>query len=323
MMSRRGTSRRRFMPYRYAKDALRLRLLTWRVDGAEGRGRVDRRGQTLHLEDLPWEEAALELEISGDMALRQVVPNADTADLEVWLVLRCPATRLRKGQPAQQAKKKWRSTVRVRREDLRGGVTVTPLAIRTSRGTDHRYAVQPGARVADGASWTVRLDEPPLPREGYLRIIFKRFSKDQALEHRRQGLYHLEAATDEPLLILNADHKHVAEMLNARGHTGAAARLREVVFDQIARGVWMQLVLKSVEDLATSGDVLWPWQGSVLDRWLPRVYPEVPAAVVQRRAVEDWESGHVSTLVRGLDAALQTQDQVGRKLEKLVGEVMR
>jgi hypothetical protein len=124
---------------------------------------------------------------------------------------------------------------------------------------------------------------------------------------------------ETPELWVNADHERIAAVLDSKGTVGRHARLREVMFDQIAQGVWTQLFLRVARDYVLNEETTYSWHDAVLDLVLRDVFPEVRSAVERRdRLTEAWED--LPVLLTRLDAALQRRSDVSAHLSKLIEE---
>ncbi|MCZ7684025.1 MAG: hypothetical protein M5U28_36740 [Sandaracinaceae bacterium] len=322
-MTRTAASRReRFLPYRYARGGVELRVVACTLDGKTDVAPEDE----AHVLDLEgrWTRAALALAVSvPEATLARVLPSgAPASDLEVAVVLRCPATLLRIGtRVALRRRAAWRrsssrscsTTSRARRSSSR-----TWSAPRAASAPG--YAGQRGARVADSRAWELRVDRPREPKGEHLDVRYRRFSEDATIPARdRKNLYALDLDQPSPILWLNADHERVAAVLDSRGTVGRHARLREAIYDHVAHAVWTQLFLKAAGDYVRNEETTYPWQDAVLDLLLRDVFPEVRRASDRRDELATaWDD--LPSLLARLDAGLQRRNDLALHLTRLVEE---
>lgn len=318
-MTRTAAARReRFLPYRYARSAIDLRVVTCVLDQKD-RIEPDREGHAVDL-DVPWTMATLGLELR--------VPSAALADVldgpgELWIVLRCASTFLRRairidfsGLDAPAA-----SEITIHRDELAGVAELRAYLIRpaASAAPAKGVASERGARVADSRAWDLRIDRAKSPQGEHIDVRYERFSETPGIPKRDQdNLYRLEVE-ETPILWINADHERIRSVLEGRGTVGRHARIRELAFDQIAYSVWSQLFLRAARDYTTNEETSYPWQDAVLDLLLRDVFPEGRTAADRRdRLTDAWRD--LPELLRRLDAALQRKNELAAHLRKLIEE---
>lgn len=322
-MTRTAASRReRFLPYRYARGGVELRVVACTLDGRTDVAPEDE----AHVLDLEgrWTRAALALAVSvPEATLTHVLPTgAPVSELEVAVVLRCPATLLRIGArvalppPGAVAPVELALVL----DDLAGSAELVAYVVRATRGSAPGYAAQRGARVADSRAWELRVDRPREPRGEHLDVRYRRFSEDATIPARdRKNLYALDLDQPSPILWLNADHERVAAVLDSRGTVGRHARLREAIYDHVAHAVWTQLFLKAAGDYVRNEETTYPWQDAVLDLLLRDVFPSVRRASDRRDELATaWDD--LPSLLARLDAGLQRRNDLALHLTRLVEE---
>jgi hypothetical protein len=192
-------------------------------------------------------------------------------------------------------------------EDFRGRVELHPYLVRTKAGPPGiEYASTPNVRLASGQSYEVTIDHvgddaPP-------SIDGEEVSFNEA-DHLPDGskLYHLDFRNHaRPKLWINADNPRVADVLRSEGSVGAEPRMRDVILDEIAYGVWSQLILRTAAGIDTHGNVEYEWQEMVLETFARDLCDEediTEAAHELRELMGDPES--VAVLAGRIDHELQ------------------
>jgi len=314
--------RERFLPFAFARHGLRLAVSELALDGKSLP--LDEH-EVIHLDDESWRELRLVGAVEvGDEALASLPPDErGRADqlAALWLVLRCDRTALRRGVPVGPGGAGTREfELTVPRAEVDGPFEVVPWLVRSRAGAPPPgYAASEGARLASGPRLYVYPHEPA-PRAGdFLEVVYVRFSEDAVLRHQPWRLYQLETHGDTPVLRINADHESIVRVLDARGQTGLDARLREVFYDQISRGVWSLLFTGAVESLDSEGRTHRPWQQGVIRELLPHMFPETPKRERMHELVALREDeSHLSLLAEKCDEALQRRLDAVKHMTRLI-----
>lgn len=322
-MTRLSSARReRFLPYRYARGGVQLTVTSCKLDGDRDVA-PDVADQRLDL-DGPWADATLRVCAGVAAPTFAAIGEGEPPEaFEIALVLRCPATFVRRAVTVELGVVGGtvERSLALRRDDLSGSASLVAYLVR-KRAHTARPALVRGARLAESRAWEVRIDPPREHHGEYLDVRYKKFSEDETLPLRDRGnLYVLDVDQESPILWINADHQRVAGILDSRGVTGRAARLRESFFDHVAYAVWSQLFVKATTDLLASDDdeTTYPWQDVVLDALLGDVFPEVKGGSARRRRLREWHAD-LPELWRRLDAALQRRNDLASHLAKLAEE---
>ncbi len=315
-MSDTSVRREKFLPYAYERTlALEVTACT-RDDGAQ----VALENRTVMLWS-GWQTAEIEFtaRLPATSHARLVPPGERAAPpLAVLVALRCEATRLRRGEVFALVDDACSDVLRVRRDELHGTAELVAWVVRTKSGGRRvaGYASDAGLRVAQAPPWSLEVDRPaPTAGRGF-EVLFKSFAQDAAIPPReRANLYRLDAAQAVPVLWLNADHGEIADLLRAEGTRGARARLRDVAFERIVSAVRLQLILRAAAHL-TAGEAVYPWETTVLDEALARLYPKV--AATDRLARMRDELTDPAELVSRLDDATQAHEHTADALRKAI-----
>lgn len=318
-----GHRQQRFLPYASLRGASLIGEPELVVDGKPREEGIDTDKALVSLDDDDWKVAVLRWPVVvASEELLPVVPDDEAAEppVNVVVLVRCPATRLRRAVMAEGGAVQ----ITIAREDVRDAVHFTPLLMRTTTRDQPTpgFASRAGVRLGQGRAWDLRVD-PKTPKAGqFLDVRYRRFSDDALLAPLGDTLYHLEVDQPEPILWINADHERLVPVLDAKGSTGKQARMREVCFDLITHGVWVQLFVRAADDLTHGGELTYPWQDTALRELLPLVFPEerghtARLDTLQRVLAADGLAG----VMPRLDPALQRKMELSRHLVRLVDEV--
>ncbi|MEM6954544.1 MAG: hypothetical protein AAF411_13175 [Myxococcota bacterium] len=312
--------RERFLPFAFAPKGLRLSLESASVDGEV----IALEGGGVRIEDPRWRTLRLTGSVSVDeQGLNTLTGSERDAPFDAatcWVVVRCAQTYWRRGYALSAPDHRFELCFQ--REDVAGMIELVPWLVRSTVGMGAPgFASAVGARLAGGARLRVVLHEPAERPGSFLDVRYVRFSEDPALRLEPWRLYHLDTLGDAPLLRINRDHESIAEVLDARGQTGMNARLREVFYDQIARGVWAMLFMHSVEGLDDEGFALHRWQNGVIEELLPDLFPAVQKRKRRRAlAAARQDPSHISRLASRCDAALQRRLEIVKHMSRLLQE---
>ncbi|MFW5921280.1 MAG: hypothetical protein ACOCUS_05515 [Polyangiales bacterium] len=326
------TKRERFLPHAYERFGMGLRVRRCTFDGERVVDEIDAERHVVETDEETWDEVAMELEVTTrEQVVAGVFPEHErrAPPAEVWVVVRCPESRLRRGERVGGEPPVGAPVVcelRLRRDELRGSAEIVPFLIR-SRDADRPvpgFAPAAGARLASARGWELRVDRKRETPGKFLAVLFRSFREDDRLRAYASNLYHLDSDVESPILWINADHDKVRPVLEATGTTGKRARLREVFFDQIAHAVWTQLFARAAGHLVEPGELVYEWETSVLHELLPAMYPSVRN-----------HDGRVEMLVRALDGgrgapdvleqldhALQRKNEIATHMTRLVEEAV-
>lgn len=184
------------------------------------------------------------------------------------------------------------------------------------------FARAKGARLAGCRPWELRVDRLRPPTGAYLDIRYASFAEHGPPRFARPAnLYKLECDQENPILWLNLDHDRVCEVLDSVANVGTRARIRDAVFDYVSHNVWSRLFLLAAHDSVDTEDPPYDWEQSVLERFLPVLYPEY--ADHQSRVValsEELQQGDQNQILGRLDTFLQEHLEIARHMTWLVEE---
>lgn len=312
-----GKQRRKrltFLPYPFEPLGLRLAVEVLGVPAE-----VDTHNGTTKLDELTqWEHIDIVASIeAGSDRCRAL---AESGDARLYATLRCRATRWRDAIVLEHADGQWRGTRRVRRHDVRDLLEVSPNLVAAAQlgSNDARR----GQLVAAGRSWLVRLDPHRSRSAGYLQIRFRSFSDSADIDAPGDALFWLDADSAEPILWLNEDHDEAMAVLQAQGTRGAAARVRDIAFDNVSTAVWTELFVRALEGYDAEGEPGHAWHHSVLETLGPDLFPEVPAADIVAKVLAERDYVGTAHLVSKVIVALQLRHDFARHLTRLTQEVV-
>ncbi|HTP27566.1 MAG TPA: hypothetical protein VMK12_18175 [Anaeromyxobacteraceae bacterium] len=280
-----------------------------------------------HLVDLdePWERAtlALRIEVSPDLSAR-VLPPKDKGGLAAVVVLRCDETRLRRGvrlllPPGDGPLE---HQIELTRAELSGTAELSVVVVRavTAESPVRGFATAAGARLAETRPWELRVDRRRTLSGVYLDVRFKDFITDDVVpKEHKQNLYRLEIS-EHPVLWLNSAHASINGILNAKGHVGKRAILREVAYDLMVPVVWIRLFVHAAEQVRRGEETAYGWQEAVLDTAARLLHPKSKKDIDPRERLEA-ELEDLPALLERLDAALQAEYEVAKHLVRIAEEL--
>jgi hypothetical protein len=262
--------------------------------------------------------------------LEAVVPPWELATPPVTLIalVRCEPSRHRRSvvlaATVPAAGLVCRGRVELAREELLGAAELSILLVRDAASPDagQGWATERGARLASARSWEVRVDVGASPRGEYLDVREEDFAKIGPPQFRQpDAVYQLDCEGESVVLWLNSARTRVVGVLHSEGNVGRRARLRDAVFDRIYAAVWMRLFLRAAQDVLRLGEPAWPWQGAVLQKWLPELYPDQPDHEARLDALHLEAADGLHDLLGRLDLAIQAENQAAHLYEMLIEEV--
>lgn len=322
-MSEARTKKERFLPWAWERSGLSFELLDVRLD-EERAAFIDHERRLVALEE-EWRRAKVQLRVSAQARVfEDTLAESDDA-VSVVIAGRCDDTRSRFGVrlPLSRAQAAVETTLELERDQLSGQLELTAHLVRDHDhpGARQGFAARAHARLAGSRPWELRIDRKRTLSGVYLDVRYRSFAADPSMPAAQRGnLWQLELDLEAPILWLNSDHKDVVSVLDAKGHVGARAALRDVAYDLFVPSVWTQLLLRAVTTLKEQGEVGAPWQDAVLDAVARLLFPQVKATDEAREKLEA-SLEDVPALINQLDGALQAEHEPARHLLKLIEEL--
>jgi len=323
------------LPHEYKKEALDFDIESFRLDGASlgERGELDEDDQYLSLVDEGnWETLELEGTVTIDQdTVEEVFPFDEWEETpgRLALVKENPLAMSRDRQiladsPLDGGIHEF--TLCINRDDHRGRMKVKPFLTRTEKGgsSGSKHASKVGARVADGPSWIIRLDERDDGGSLLMPIIEDFSDYDRFPDENHIHYLSLEAPRN-PQLYLNKEHPQVVNVLNNTGATGGPPRLRDVLYDYVEHSVWTQLLMQTARDTSPdTGEPEYSWQEDVLDIFLDDLYPNLGDNEAKIQLAEDVRS-HVDIpdLVQRIERAVHQQYDIPSDTTNLIEEAIQ
>jgi hypothetical protein len=317
------TKTERFLPWAWLKSGFRFEVTGGTLDGNRPAG-IDPERHLLEIDE-PWERAslALRIDVSAELSSR-VLPPKDAGGLAVIVVLRCDETRLRRGVrlalPSGAGPMEHR--LELSRNELSGTAELSAVIVRAKAAAKpvRGFASAAGARLAETRPWELRIDRRRQLSGVYLDIRFKDFVTDEVVpKEHKQNLYRLEIS-EHPILWLNSAHTSIPGVLNAKGHVGKRAVVRDVAFDLLVPVVWMRLFTHAADQLRRGEEAAYEWQDSVLDTAARLLQPKSKKNDDARERLEA-ELEDLPSVLERLDAALQAEHEVGKHLVRLAEDL--
>jgi hypothetical protein len=326
-----ATTLRRFLPYRNEEHGLEARVLQCALDGARRPGTfVDPERRLVTFVGQSFLRAELEISVTVSQAVLAAVlpPQEHSAPpIAVVALVRCDASRYRQSfllPVVGEGEVVCAGRVAVERDALFGAVDLSFLLIRTASSTviASQWAVDAGARLASARPWELRIDAVASPRGEYLDIREEDFAQvgPPRFPHP-EAMYQLECEGETIALWLNSANPKIAGVLHSEGSVGRRARLRDAVFDRIYAAVWFRLFLRAAADRVRRGESSFPWQTTVLQKWLPKLYPDcLDLESQERELTSETAEGDWSSVLSRMDLLMQLENQTAHVYEMLIEE---
>lgn len=320
------------LPHPYRATGLDLTITGCTLDD-EREVEIESESQVIPLTTLAkWQTATITgtIDVLTDV-IKYVFPDdeQDAAPGKLFVAIRCRNTILRDQEiiePDTVTPGEYEFEFDLNRNFIRGGVELQPYLIRASERNpaDGRYAAEAGTKLASDNYWKIEIDESELP-EGLMRPIIENFSEHDGLPSG-DHLHYLDLSeADRPRLYLNGDHGAIINVMGGGGTTGPAARMEDVIYDQIENAVWPQLIIRTATDINEEGETRHNWQDGVLEMFYDKLYDEdidiTEAALNLREDVR--EGDRLVSLTQSIDNAVQTKTEPPEQLVNLLEEGLK
>lgn len=323
------------LPHEYQEEVLEFAVETFRLNGVPlgERGDLHEEDQFLSLVDEGnWGTLELEGSVTVDQdAVEDVFPFDEWEETpgRLALVKENPLALSRDRQiladsPIEGGTHEF--SLRIDRDDHRGRVKIKPFLTRTQKGDSEgsKHASKAGARLADGLSWVIQLDE----REdggSLLMPIIEDFSDYDNFPNENHIHYLSLEAPRNPQLYLNGEHPQVVEVLNNTGATGGPPRLRDVLYDYVEHSVWTQLLMQTARDTSPdTGEPEYGWQEDVLEIFIDDLYPSLEDNEAAIQLAEDVRSYvDIPDLVQRIERTVHQQYDIPSDTTNLIEEAIQ
>jgi len=288
------------LPYAYRDDGIEFELEWYSVDSEKPCSIDLKPGQT-NVQIPPEDEDWQVVEIGGELSLppstvNAVFPERDRSapPARLYIAVRCHETIYRdrvvvSESPARTGAHEF--DLELDRADFRGEVELRPYLVRTEE-SEHggQYSDSKNVRVASGETFTLVVDGQRDDEAAQIDGEEVSFSRAPHLPGGEK-LYHLDFRNEaRPKLWINADYPRITDVLQTNGSVGTEPRMRDVILDQIAYGVWTQLVVRAGTAVGDDGGVEYRWQQTVVESFAREMYDtddRTEAALALRRDVRD------------------------------------
>jgi hypothetical protein len=287
--------------------------------------------------DPPWRKLTLGLTAQLlETELRRITPPGRDPREDVSLVvsIACPSTKYRHGVTlGMKSSGVWAGHVTLRREDIRGVVSLRPMLVLTpgtpEPSTQEGYANRGGSIIGRGGPLQLLMDASALsPMQSIVVTVWEDFSSSENSWRREHSnsLFHLEPYSERPRLFLNARFSELREILNSEAAKGAEAAVRDLTAALIAESVWVQLAVVAARAVTTgeSDDTVGvtgaEWKRQLLENLLPGLYPDEPNAGERlRRVAAELEDGTgAASLISKIGTVVQDMIATHRVIEAAV-----
>ncbi len=284
--------------------------------------------------DPPWRKLTLGLTAKlKERELHRVIPPGRDPQKDVSLVVSvaCPPTKYRHGLTlGAKSSGAWAGHLTVRREDLRGVVSLRPMLVLTPGpsqfSTETGYAHRGGSVIGRGDA--LQFASALSPMQALVVTVWEDFSSSENSWRREHSnsLFHLEPYSDRPRLFLNARYSELREILNSEAAKGGEAAVRDLTAGLIADSVWLQLAVVAASAVTTGesddsvGVTGAEWKRQLLENLLPGLYPDEPSAGERmRRLAADFQEGTgAASLVSRIGTVVQDMIATHRVIEAAV-----
>jgi len=287
--------------------------------------------------DPPWRKLTLGLTAKlPETELHRVIPPGRDPQKDASLVVSivCPPTKYRQGVTlGAKLSGAWAGHVTLRREDLRGVVSLRPMLVLIPGPSqvpiETGYAHRRGSVIGRGDPLQLLVDAPALsPMQTLVVTVWEDFSSSENSWRREHSnsLFHLEPYSDRPRLFLNARYSELREILNSEAAKGGEAAVRDLTAALIADSVWVQLAVVAASAVTTgeSDDSVGvsgaEWKRQLIENLLPGLYPDEPSAGERmRRLASDFQEGTgAASLVSRIGTVVQDMIATHRVIEAAV-----
>lgn len=324
-----------FFPYRTVAD---LRLET-EVDPRLPRGTDG----SLHAFALADDFTAVFTVSLDDPVISTLVPISEQDDppIEVSLRMSSIESRHRGMIPMQKVGSTYESPLHLSSSNFAGTLLVNAVVARTTFAHEPEagLAIDRGSMIAWSEPVPIRFTEQTTPPGKFLDPLWLDFSQseDPWLNQNTDALFVVEPGSELPKLFLNSSfHPDIRTILDSRGTTGRAARVRDAAFAFVAQGGWTSLLSIVLSDVREAVDdasdldasealanVPMEWKRSVFLDWAPELFPDVTPPAEARQYVEALISVDMEELMtKRLSVAIQTRFGGSSKFGSLITELL-
>jgi hypothetical protein len=323
------------LPHTFRREGLEFEIEGFQLDGTTlgERGELDADDRYLSiLEESGWTVLTIEGTVTVDSGIIQdVFPPGEWGEPpgRLALVKTNPLAINRSRQilaeaPIEATEKEF--NIDIYRSEYRGTLTIEPFLTRVEPGRSGatNHATKVGTRLANGAPWTVRLDDPT-DEGGLLMPRIEDFGESDRFPDNQHIHYLSLEEPRNPQLYLNSQHKRVIDILNNEGSVGGPPRLRDVLYGYIEHSVWTQLLLQTARDTdSDTGETEHGWEEDVLDIFLNDLYPDLEDEEAASQLATDVRSvSDLPALMQKIEAAVHQQYDLPDDTTKLVEEAIQ
>lgn len=239
-------------PYRFATEALQIRIASLEIDGDESLGRdcIDSNHNSINLMSLPsdWQQMTINISVlDEEEQLDGCLPDAASLDdVDVWVVARNSRTRIRKSVRLERNGSAWQGGISLGRDDMFLSTGLESFAtLKHDIEPSNGYANSSRERIADSTPWTIYTDTvPPMPG-GAMNSAWLNFAESDRPELRERAdcVWYVDLTdASSPKLLLNEGIPQLKPALSVESKTSKGARVRDALICSILQGVLGELV---------------------------------------------------------------------------------
>lgn len=326
-----------FYPYRYAAEALEISEASLDIDNVTGAGNefINNEHHSIILTsyEKDWDELKLKVMITDpNQQIDQTLYKGVTKEnIQVWLVVRNTATRLRKAVLLKRNDDCWNGELSLSRDDI---VRTTDIecyaslskAIKAVEG----FASNMHERIADAVSWKLYTDIVPAMPGGALNSEWLDFEQSANIElnKRKDCVWYLDLADSEsPCLYLNEAVPKLRQTLEVESKTSKPARVRDALIHSILQGAINEMAVFALSKAEGADiDELSEWQKKLLTS-LARKIDSGSEEAITNRWITSWQASteagqvlaEVTTAVQRHLNLNHSSEYLAKSVEKEIG----
>ena len=289
-----------FYPYRYAEEALEISEASLDIDNVADAGNefINNENHSIILTsyEKDWVELKLKVKITDpNQQIDQTLPQGLTRDdVQVWVVVRNTATRLRKAVQLKNNDVSWSGELSISRNDI---ARTTDIECYASLSKEIKavagFASSIHERIADSVSWKLYTDIIPAMPGGALNSKWINFAQaaNPEINKRKDCVWYLDLSDSEsPCLYLNEAVPKLRQTLEVESKTSKPARVRDALNHSILQGAINEMAIFAlVKAEGSELDELPEWQKKLLTS-LARKIDSGSEEAVANRWITSWQA---------------------------------
>lgn len=326
--------RRDVLPHRVRHKALEFEVAEFSVDDRDGVPVEDDRIVPL-AEYGNWEDVEITVSIDVESeVLDYVFAASEDYPGRVLVTGHCVETYLRDSETVAKpplGEPPYEADLSLKSNQVAESVKLEPYLVYAGDGREPEgFASTPGALLADGRSWDVKISEEGDQSNDLLDISKTSFAeKTDGRFPPESTLYYLDLNydPDNPILWFNTDHSAVTSMMR-ESDTEYETATENLVWNDVLANVWTRLVLIAAADYDPEGGSLdREWEEAVMGELSQSLFPDErpsPEKTAERLSEQINGGGVVAAterIERAVQEFLETAAYFENHVEKFRGEV--